>query len=104
MPQGQAVLAQLLLQPRPGRAGLDPRRQRDRLDLEHPIPAPPIHRHHPPLPPPRLDPAHAPTRGSPPPSTLVPPPKGITAAPSASDQLSTVSISASSRGKATRSG
>ncbi len=46
----------------------------------------------------------SPTRGSTPPQTLVPPPKGITAAPSASAQLSTASISDSSFGKATRSG
>ena len=35
----------------------------------------------------------SPSRGSTPPTTLVPPPKGITAAPSASAQLSTVSTS-----------
>ena len=46
----------------------------------------------------------SPSRASTPPTTLVPPPNGITAAPSASAQLSTASISDSSRGKATRSG
>ncbi len=46
----------------------------------------------------------SPSRPSTPPTTLVPPPKGMTAAPSASAQLSTTSISDSSLGSATRSG
>ena len=55
--QGEAVLAQLLLQPRPGRAGLDPRRQRGRVDLEHPVEPAQVQRDDRPLAEPRLDPA-----------------------------------------------
>ena len=78
MAQREPVLAQLLLEPRPGRPGLDPRRQRDRVDLEHPVE------------PPQVDASprgRSPSRGSTPPTTLVPPPNGITAAPSASAQV-----------------
>ena len=95
MAQGEAVLAQLLLQPRAGGAGLDPRRQGLGVDLEHWVEAAQVEGDHRPL---------AESRASTPPTTLVPPPKGMTAAPSASAQLSTVSISDSSRGSATRSG
>ena len=55
--QGQPVLAQLLLQPRPGRPGLDPRRQRLRVDLQHPVEPPQVEGHERPLPQPPLDPA-----------------------------------------------
>ena len=55
--QGEAVLAQLLFQPRPGGPGLDPRRQRLRVDLQHPVEPAQVHRHHRPLAQPRLDPA-----------------------------------------------
>ncbi len=51
------MLAQLLLQPRPSGAALDPRRQRFRLDLEHAVEPPQIHRHHRPVAESRLDPA-----------------------------------------------
>ena len=51
------MLAQLLLQPRPGGAGLDPRRQRLRVDLQHPIQPPQVERDERPIPQPRLDPA-----------------------------------------------
>ena len=44
--QGQAVLAQLLLEPRPARPGLDPRRQRARVDFDHPVEPAQVHRHH----------------------------------------------------------
>ena len=54
--QGQPVLAQLVLQPGPGGAGLDPRRQRLRVDLQHPIQPAQIERDHRPIPQPRLDP------------------------------------------------
>ena len=55
--QGQPVLAQLRFQPRPGRPGLDSRRQRCRVDLQHPVQPPQVHRHHRPIPEPRLHPA-----------------------------------------------
>ena len=42
--QRQAVLAQLVLEPRAGRAGLDPRRARGAIDLEHPVEAPQVDR------------------------------------------------------------
>ena len=92
--QGQAVLAQLLLQPRARRARLDPRRQRAGVDLQHAVEPAQVDRHRRPLAQPRLDPADDAGAAA----------EGITAAPSASAQLSTVSISDSSRGKATRSG
>ena len=37
--QRERVLAQLLLEPRPGRAGLDPRRPRSGVHLQHPVEA-----------------------------------------------------------------
>ena len=42
--QGEAVLAELVLEARPGRAGLDPGRLRDRVDLEHPVHPPQVDR------------------------------------------------------------
>ena len=65
----QPVLGELLLEPRPGRARLDARRARDRVDLEHAV-QPRRGR--------RDDRAlvAGPARGSTPPTTLVPPPYG----------------------------
>jgi len=57
VPQGQPALAQLLLQTRPGRPRLDPRRQRLRVDLQHPVQPPQVERHERPIPEPPLDPA-----------------------------------------------
>jgi len=56
VPQGQPVLAQLLFQHRPGGAGLDPRRQRLRIDLQHPVQSPQVERDNRPIPDPRLNP------------------------------------------------
>ena len=53
--QRQAVLAELLLQPGPGRPSLDPRRQRLRVDLQHPVQPAQVERDDRPLPEPRLN-------------------------------------------------
>ena len=54
--QGQPVLAQLLLQPRPGGTGLDPRRHRLRIDLQHPVEPSQVERDEGPIPKSSLDP------------------------------------------------
>ena len=54
--QRQPLLAQLVLQHRPGGARLDPRRQRLRVDLQHPIQPPQVQRDNRPIPQPRLHP------------------------------------------------
>ena len=56
VPQRQPVLPQLILQPRPGSPRLNPRGQRLRIDLEHPIQPLQIERDHRPILQPRLHP------------------------------------------------
>ncbi len=53
----QPVLPQLLLEPRPGRPGLDPRRQAGRVDFDQAVDAAQVERHRGPVAEPRLDPA-----------------------------------------------
>ena len=64
--QGEAVLGELVVERRAEHPGLDPRGPRDRVDLEHPVERAEVDRH-------RARVA-SPTRGSTPPTTLVPPP------------------------------
>ena len=56
VPQRQPVLAQPILQPRPSCPRLNPRRQRLRVDLQHPIQPPEVERDDRPIPQPRLNP------------------------------------------------
>ena len=91
-----AVRGELLLEARAGRAGLDARGARHRVDLEHAVERAEVERDGAGVPRPRT--------GSTPPTTLVPPPYGITARFSPSQRSSTRATSASSRGRATTSG
>ena len=86
-----------VLEVRPERPGADPGGLRDGVDLDQAGERLEVDRDGPPV-------AVRRTRGSTPPTTLVPPPKGIAASRRSAQTSSTRTRSSSSRGRATKSG